>query len=640
MQKKSESVPARAILIGLILLPINAYWITIVSELWATMIGMNATSLFFNAVFNLFFLILINLPLRKFLPNFAFSRTELLTIYVMLVMLSTVCGYTMMSMVIGGMTHPFWFATPENEYAQLFHRYIPSWFTVSDKRALRGFFVGGETFHTAEHFNTWLIPVLVWTGIIFAIFFTFICINIIIRKQWTEQDKLSYPIIQVPIEMTAPRTMFRPLLWIGFSVSALIEIVNGLHHLFPVIPGIPLHYVHTFTEKPWLLGWMRFSFNPFVTGLTFFAPLDLAFSVWFFHLFFKAQQLITHIELAMPSWVPVRAHGIYGMQQGLGAWTTLGILSLWMTRRHLSQVWRILIGQPSTLDDSTEPLRYRFAILGLVLAMTFLVILLRQAGLSFSVMLFYFAIYLLMSIAITRARAVLGPPYHQIVFTSPQGFMVDVMGTRALGASSLTILSFLYAFNRENTSHPMPNQLEAFKIAERTGINNTHILLGMALALIFSILVSFWAYFHIMYEHGVVAKARGPLLGMGYEFFRQLSSWLQYPKQSNYTATLFIGLGGAFTVFLMGMQRRFIWWPFHPAGYALGASWGMFHVWTSVLIGWAIKGIILRYGGLRAYRNAVPFFIGLILGEQIIICMWSILGAVLGIRTLTGTILH
>ena len=134
------------------------------------MVGSIATSLFFNAVFNLFFLILINLPLRKFLPNFAFSRTELLTIYVMLVMLSTVCGYTMMSFVIGGLTHPFWFATPENEYAQLFHGYIPSWFTVSDKRVLRGFFEGGENFHTVEYFNAWLIPVLVWTGIIFAIF--------------------------------------------------------------------------------------------------------------------------------------------------------------------------------------------------------------------------------------------------------------------------------------------------------------------------------------------------------------------------------------------------------------------------------------------------------------------------------------
>ena len=131
---------------------------------------------------------------------------------------------------------------------------------------------------------------------------------------------------------------------------------------------------------------MVFNVDPFVTGLTFFAPLDLAFSVWFFHLFFKAQQIITQTESVYISFF--RTHGVYGTQQGLGAWTTLGILSLWMTRRHLRQVWRKLIGQPSTLDDSAEPLRYRFAVLGLVLAITFLVLLLQQAGLSLSVMLF------------------------------------------------------------------------------------------------------------------------------------------------------------------------------------------------------------------------------------------------------------
>ena len=597
------------------------------------MIGMTATTLFINAVFNLFFLTLINLFLRKCLPKVALSRTELLTIYLMLVMLSTVCGHTMMTFVIGTLTRPFWFATPENEYAELFHRYIPSWFTVSDKQVLRGFFEGGETFHAVEHFTAWLTPVFVWTGIIFAIFFSFICVNIIIRKQWTEQDKLSYPIIQIPIALTAPRTLSHPLLWAGFSVSTLIEILNGLHYLFPVIPGIPLHFHHTFTEKPWhALGWMRFSFNPFVIGLTYFAPLDLAFSFWFFHIFFKAQQVLAHMHSAS---VPFFTHGVYGTEQGLGAWTMLGILSLWITRRHLNQVWRKLIGMSSALDDSTEPIRYKFAVLGLVLSMTFLVILLRKAGLSLAVIPFYFAIYLLMSIAITRVRAVLGPPYHEIVFTHPQGFMVDVMGTRALGVGNLTILSFLYPFNRDNASHPMPSQLEAFKIAERTSINNTHLLLVLVLALIASILASFWAYFQIMYEHGAAAKARGYILGIGRENFGQLMSWLQYPRQPNYIATVFIGLGGAFSVFLIGMQRRFIWWPFHPAGYALGASWGMLGVHTSVLVGWVIKGVVLKYGGLRAYRNGTPFFVGLILGDYIISCMWSIIGGLLGISTYT-----
>ena len=64
-KKDTSSIPTRGLLIGLLLIPINAYWITVVSELWATMIGMTATTLFFNAVFNLFFLTLINVPPPK-----------------------------------------------------------------------------------------------------------------------------------------------------------------------------------------------------------------------------------------------------------------------------------------------------------------------------------------------------------------------------------------------------------------------------------------------------------------------------------------------------------------------------------------------------------------------------------------------
>ena len=136
-----------------------------------------------------------------------------------------------------------------------------------------------------------------------------------------------------------------------------------------------------------------------------------------------------------------------------------------------------------------------------------------------------------------------------------------------------------------------------------------------------------------MYRNGMTAKARGYIVGIGPETFNMLTSWLQYPREPDHNAVLFIGIGSAFTALLMAVQRNFIWWPFHAGGYALGASWGMIHVWTSIIVGWALKGIILKYGGLRAYRVGVPFFIGLIVGDQVIGCSWSILGAVLGIPT-------
>ncbi len=47
-----------------------------------------------------------------------------------------------------------------------------------------------------------------------------------------------------------------------------------------------------------------------------------------------------------------------------------------------------------------------------------------------------------------------------------------------------------------------------------------------------------------------------------------------------------------------------------------------------MLIAWLAKLTITRYGGLRLYRQALPFFYGLILGESLIGCLWVLAGVV------------
>lgn len=92
-----------------------------------------------------------------------------------------------------------------------------------------------------------------------------------------------------------------------------------------------------------------------------------------------------------------------------------------------------------------------------------------------------------------------------------------------------------------------------------------------------------------------------------------------------------IGFGFGFTIFLMFVKTRFLWWPFHPAGYVLTTGEGLVYSWFAIFISWALKLGILKHGGIRAYRAAVPFFIGLILGQYIVACGWGILGIVLQI---------
>ena len=100
-------------------------------------------------------------------------------------------------------------------------------------------------------------------------YFVFLWFSIIIRKQWTAHEKLSFPIIQVPIQLAAPRAMASRLLWMGFSLSPFVEILNGLHYLYPSIPGVPLETSFGFSQKPWdALGGIKVAFYPLVIGLT------------------------------------------------------------------------------------------------------------------------------------------------------------------------------------------------------------------------------------------------------------------------------------------------------------------------------------------------------------------------------------
>ncbi|MYB00838.1 hypothetical protein F4X90_14355 [Candidatus Poribacteria bacterium] len=376
-----------------------------------------------------------------------------------------------------------------------------------------------------------------------------------------------------------------------------------------------------FTSKPWsAIGWLPLFFYPWVIGLTFFVPLELSFSVWFFFLFTKFQLILGSIG----GWKSLPGFPYYN-QQGIGAWLTLGILVLWASRKHLKTVFALALKPPTSTN---EPFQYRTALLGILIGTVILVVIFQQAGMSVGILLAFLCLYFLMSIAITYARAAVGVPYHEVIWTHPQLMLVSVLGVRRIGAANLTLLSFLYPYVRDNVSHPMPSQLEGFKIAERARLSQKKMAIAMIIALLVATPVSFWAYLHLIYQHGAV-RTEGYIIGIGFETFeRLLLPWLQQPHAPDSTGLSFTAFASLFTLGLMFLRRQFIWFPFHPAGYALGLSAGMVWVWSAVYVGWFIKAVLLKFGGLRTYRKASPFFVGVILGDFLIGTFWSLVGAV------------
>jgi hypothetical protein len=242
------------IAIGLLLLIINSYWVFMASEVWHST-QLTIASLFFNAVFTLFVLVLINFAVQRFLPKFAFSQADLLMIYVMIVMLSTISGHTMMGYLLPALEHPFWFATAENEWDELFGNYLPTWLVVRDKEVLKGYFEGESSLYTIKHLKAWLLPVLSWSAFIILLWIVLLLISVLLRKQWMENEKLSYPIVRLPVAMTTEPSKFskNKWMWAGFCISAVVEIWNGLSFLYPSLPMLPIRgrSVGSFSSRPW-----------------------------------------------------------------------------------------------------------------------------------------------------------------------------------------------------------------------------------------------------------------------------------------------------------------------------------------------------------------------------------------------------
>jgi hypothetical protein len=272
----------------------------------------------------------------------------------MLCTASAISGHGMMQVLVSLIGHPFWYAGPENDWRGLFLSYIPEWLAVEDKRVLSGYYLGNSTLYKIEHIKAWIVPVLAWSSFIFVVVFTLLCINMVIRRRWVEEEKLSYPLVQLPYRIISnPAGLFKnKLLWVGLAISGGIDLLNGLNYLYPAIPGlhVKIHYITLFTEKPWdAVGAIPISFYPLVIGLAFFIPLDLSLSCWFFFWFWRAEQILGSILGLRSSGFP------HTEMQAVGGYFAICAIAIWIGRRYIKGVaLKAIKDKKNSLDDSKE----------------------------------------------------------------------------------------------------------------------------------------------------------------------------------------------------------------------------------------------------------------------------------------------
>lgn len=635
---QQSNVTWRAILLGLLLIPINVYWVVFIESRVRFGGQITLMSLFVNTTMSLLIIVLINVALRRLSPKTALSQAELLTIFIMLNLATCIASEDFAQVLFATISHLFWFASPENEWARFFP-YVPEWLSVRDRTVLDGFYNADSTLYTVTNLHAWMRPVIWWSVYIFAMFMIMVCINIIVKKQWIEREKLTYPVIQLPLTITEKggsiQLFSNRLLWVGFAIAAAIDIINSLHTAFPVMPylSVKLNLIqgesgwdarNFFTTKPWnALGWTAISFFPFMIGLSYFLPLDLSFSIWFFFLFRKAQRIAS----AMFGLQNIPGFP-YLQEQSAGAMLGFVVALIWVTRRHIGHVVMDVFSPNATGGESQETRSYRWATLGLLCCCTFLLLFCNRAGMSVGIILLLYPLYFAISTAIARIRAELGPPLH-VIWAIPSSILFESFGARNLGPANVILFSTFSWFDWHRVRHPMAHQLESFKMAERAGMGTKQIVFAMMLAIVFGTIASFWIMLDGSYQNESLPHAY-----FGWSAYNQLAYRMDSSPEANYPAVMGMGVGFLFTLLLMFTRMRFIWWPFHPAGYALSMSpWSSDYIWSCLIVSFLAKWALMRYGGLRLYRKAIPFFIGLVLGEFVVITVLNAISILFRVQT-------
>lgn len=636
--KSQNRITIRSVIIGILLIPAACFWVSN-SEMLTGVTEITSTALLIGAIFFLLVLIFLNFIIQKLAPRFTFTSSELLVIYIIVALAMAINGIGMFGFLTPALLNSFWYATEENEWSE-FHPHIPSWFVIQDSKAITYFYEGDSSF--LKYMNVWLTPFLTWTAFVFILLFMMLCIGVILRRRWVEQERLSFPIAAFPIEMTLRGGTIsaffkKKLLWIGFGIPAILQSINTLHFIYPSVPYI--QFIKAFdlgrfiTERPWrAVGYFPVSLYPTVIGLTYLFPIDVSFSCAFFYLFQKAE-LIFASALGLRGGGGVLSRFPSVGLEGAGAWIALALVSLWMARRHL---WQVLIKtvapSRSSLDDSGEPMPYRWAVLGLVVGMFFMVYFTYAAGASIYLPFMLFGIFFVYMITISRIRAQTGGIWN-FGPTNPPDVMVTTLGTRALGPRNLTILSYLMWFNLDYRCAVMPHQMESLKIGREAKLNLRRLCYVILIALFIGIVVSYLNVLRIYYLNGADTPRVNPWrVNMGKIPYRKLHNWLSYPQSPDYTGIVYILGGAAMVLFLTFMSTRYTWWILHPVGYAYATTPGnMYLLWSGMLACTITKWIILRFGGVKKYRQALPFFIGLLLGDYVVASIWSIIGTIIGI---------
>jgi len=582
-----------------------------------------------GAIFPFFLVVAgLNVALKSLSLRWALHPGELIIIFMMGLVGASLATYGLTGYLVAVIASPHFFATPENQWAQYLHAHIPHWSVPSPAgHAMKWFFDGlppGESIP----WGVWVVPLFWWLSLMAVVLFVAFCIMVILRKQWVENEKLLFPLVELPLTMVEgsdepsrlPRFMRGRLFWIGFLVPLCMVLWNCLHYFSPFIPQLPIGGLGMYKSVSISLGrgfpGLSVDVYPPIIGFSYLMNLDILFSFWFFHLLALIQAGVysrTGFSLGPSEHYSSEFDASMGWQS-MGAFVAMVLWGLWMARAHLRQVARkAWLGERDPTDDGNEMLSYRRAVIGLVLGMAYIAVFLHALGMSWLVIAVFLPIAFTIYLGTSRIVAEGGLAFARGPMVA-QTFTSFVLGSSSISHQSMTSLAVSYAGFCEIKNSFMPAFAHCARLSDALKAHRRSVAWAVALAVLGAAAVSVPWTVYLGYQHGAYNFETWIFSYGGLKPYEYVVQKMRNPFDVDAGRLAFFGIGAGLYSLLNILRARFAWWSLHPIGLTLASAFPLKMAAFSLFLGWLCKYIIVRLGGVELYRRARPFFMGLILG--------------------------
>ena len=509
--------------------------------------------------------------------------------------------------------------------------------------------------------SKWQGPLETWIPLAILLAVATICLSLVIHRQWSDHERLRYPIAEVAGALTAQDRdravgpLFRDrAFWIAFAIILIVRLGIGAYN--------------------WQAGqdehWLRLDFRPFFEkfpslgkvpgqkyvarpllypagiGFAFFLASDVSLGIGLsVYLHFALMAVMLQTGMAVQD-EPFNG-GVFTWQR-FGSCLGIALVLAKTGRRYYWQVLKAAFG--ARRQDQVDPYAI-WACRVLVLAAGGAAALLISLGLDWPLAVLLVLLILLFYLTAARFSAEAGLFFITELW-QPAAIMVGLMSGFALGPQGLVIIGLvMMIFAHDLRDTLMPFVVNALKIGQNAGLRPGRVgsatVVAYVMALAVAIPTTLWASYKLgagsasrykaetttwaKLTFNATEKAMTEMSNRGeLQQSIQLRSWERLTHMKPDKVFLYAAGAGLAAVLVFSFLRlRHTWWPIHPIIFCVWGTQSMKALSASFLVGWVIKGALSRLGLLTSGRivRVKALMVGMIAGDLVAGVIFMIIGA-------------